>query len=237
MAPLRPREGKLAATEESSTLLEILNKTPQMKVLSVLAEKPNEELTKTEIAQRAGIGRTTLYRVWEDLEKMKTITPSRHVGAVTLYRLNQDSTVVQSLLNITRGLRTVSEAVGKIEEIRDLERAAKTEFGHEMPAAPKLLAKFESANAVGAGSGIPISELKLTRDERAVLDSLVEADLLREASGNYYLTGLGAITARGATKIWKQEQRESLEETLSSAKVALDLINQEIKKLQARSQK
>lgn len=208
-----------------------------MKVLSVLAERPDEELTKTEIAQRAGIGRTTLYRVWEDLEKMKTITPSRQVGAVTLYRLNQDSTVVQSLLNITRGLATVSDAVGKIEEIRDLDRAAKSEFGGEMPSTTKILAKLEAARALSSETALAFSELKLGRDEKSVLESLVNADLVREASGRYHLTGLGAITARGAAKIWKPEERESLEQTLSSAKVALDLINQEIKKLQSKVQK
>lgn len=237
LEPIPTRDGKLTSNEETSTLIDILTKTPQMKVLSVLAERPNEELTKTEIAQRAGIGRTTLYRIWEDLEKMKTITPSRHVGAVTLYRINTDSAVVQSLLNITRGLSTVSTAVSKIEEIRDLEKAAKIEFGGEMPSGPKVLAKLQTGNAVGPANGLSINDLKLPREERAALENLVEADLVREASGRYFLTGLGAITARGAAKIWKPEDRESLEQTLASAKVALDMINQEIKRLQGKLQK
>ena len=78
----------MSSGEDTAAFLEALTRSPQLKVLSVLVERPQEELTKTEIAQKAGIGRTTLYRVWDDLEKMKAIAPSRHVGAVTLYRLN-----------------------------------------------------------------------------------------------------------------------------------------------------
>jgi hypothetical protein len=48
---------------------------------------------------------------------------------------------------------------------------------------------------------------------------------------------MGSITARGATKIWGESQRETIQQTLASAKVALELINQEIKKLQGMVQK
>ena len=94
----------MASGEDTAAFLDALTRSPQLKVLSILVERPQDELTKTEIAQKAGIGRTTLYRVWEDLERMKAITPSRHVGAVTLYRLNPQSAIVQSLMNITLSL-------------------------------------------------------------------------------------------------------------------------------------
>jgi DNA-binding IclR family transcriptional regulator len=78
-------------------------------------EKPEEELTKTQIAQKAGIGRTTLYRVWEELEKMRALSASRQVGAVTLYRLNLESSTVQSVLTIKRRLAGLRTAVERIE--------------------------------------------------------------------------------------------------------------------------
>ena len=114
------------AAEEATAFMEVLSKSPQFKVLTILAEKPHEELTKTEIAQRAKIGRTTLYRVWNDLERMKAISPSRHVGAVTLYRMNPQSPVVQSFLSITKSLTTVTDAVSRIEQLRKLEESAKS---------------------------------------------------------------------------------------------------------------
>ena len=115
----------MASGEDTAAFLDALTRSPLLKVLSVLAERPQDELTKTEIAQKAGIGRTTLYRVWDDLEKMKAIAPSRHVGAVTLYRLNPQSSIVQSLMNITKGLSSVTSAVGRIEEIREFESLAR----------------------------------------------------------------------------------------------------------------
>src|SRR5208337_148748 len=116
------------AADEATAFMEVLSKSPQFKVLTVLAQRPQEELTKTEIAQRARIGRTTLYRVWDDLERMKAISPSRHVGAVTLYRMNPQSSVVQSFLSITKSLTTVTDAVSRIEQLRKLEES-KSEFG------------------------------------------------------------------------------------------------------------
>jgi hypothetical protein len=105
-----------------------------------------------------------------------------------------------------------------------------------MPGGPRVLAKLQTANAIGPANGLGMNDLKLSRDERAALENLVEADLVREANDRYFLTGLGAITARGAMKIWKPEDRESLEQTLASAKVALDVINQEIRRLQGKLQ-
>ncbi|MEM3653552.1 MAG: helix-turn-helix domain-containing protein, partial [Candidatus Bathyarchaeia archaeon] len=103
--------------EETSTFIKALTKSPQLKVLSILVERPNEELTKSQIAQKAGIGRTTLYRVWEDLEKMKAIVPTKQVGAITLYRVNLESSIVQSVLNIKQQLNKVENALTKIEGI------------------------------------------------------------------------------------------------------------------------
>jgi len=99
--------------EETSAFFKALTKSPQLKVLSVLVEEPNEELTKSQIAQKAGIGRTTLYRIWEDLEKMKAIVPSKQVGAVTLYKINLESSIVQSILNIKQQLDKVENALSK----------------------------------------------------------------------------------------------------------------------------
>ena len=136
------------AAEEATAFMEVLSKSPQFKVLTILAERPHEELTKTEIAQRARIGRTTLYRVWNDLERMKAISPSRHVGAVTLYRMNPQSPVVQSFLSITKSLTTVTDAVSRIEQLRRLEESAKSEFGQGVPPGPNVMMKLLNQSAI-----------------------------------------------------------------------------------------
>jgi hypothetical protein len=206
-------------------------------VLSVLAERPQDELTKTEIAHKAGIGRTTLYRVWDDLEKMKAITPSRHVGAVTLYRLNPQSSIVQSLMNITKGLSSVTSAVGTIEGIREVERLAREEFGKDLPPTAGFLVKLQSLNAVDESTGVQSSALKMSKVESDSIQSLIGAGLIEAHGDKLSLTKVGSVTAQGASKIWGESQRETIQQTLASAKVALELINQEIKKLQGMVKK
>ena len=227
----------MAQSEDTATFLDALTRSPQLKVLSVLAERPQEELTKTEIAQKAGIGRTTLYRVWDDLEKMKAITPSRHVGAVTLYRLNPQSAIVRSIMNITRGLASVTEAVGKVEEIRQVEKVAKEEFGRELPPSAGVLVRLQGLSATDGSTAINPSTAGLSKTELGSVESLIGAGLLERHAEKVHLTPMGSITAQGAAKIWGESKRETIQQTLASARIALDVINQEIKKLQGMVEK
>jgi Fe2+ or Zn2+ uptake regulation protein len=222
------------AADEATAFMQVLSKSPQFKVLTILSQRPQEDLTKTEIAQRAGIGRTTLYRVWDDLERMKAIAPSRHVGAVTLYRMNSQSPVVQSFLNITKSLTTVTDAVARIEQLRKLQDSAKSEFGEAIPAGPNVLVKLLHANAISPETARPKGELQLSSSESEGLKGLMSAGLIFEKGGTYYLTQLGNQTAQGAAKIWSSESSQSVDQAISTARVALNLINQEIRKLKGQ---
>jgi len=230
---LKPVEHSLAA-DEATTFMEVLSKSPQFKVLTILAQRPQEELTKTEIAQRAGIGRTTLYRVWNDLEKMKAVAPSRHVGAVTLYRMNSQSPVVQSFLNITRSLTTVTDAVARIEQLRKLQDSAKSEFGEATPPGPSVLVKLLRANAISPETARTRGELQFSSLEGEGLKGLMNAGLVFENGGSLYLSQLGNQTAQGAAKIWSSDSSQSVDQAISTARVALNLINQEIRKLKGQ---
>ena len=222
------------AADEASAFMEVLSKSPQFKVLTILAERPHEELTKTEIAQRARIGRTTLYRVWNDLERMKAISPSRHVGAVTLYRMNPQSPVVQSFLSITKSLTTVTDAVSRIEQLRRLEESAKSEFGQGVPPGPNVMMKLLKHNATAREAARSRAELQLTSHETETVKGLVSAGLIFENSGALYLSQLGAQAAQGANKIWGTDNSQSLDQAISTARVALNLINQEIRRLKGQ---
>jgi len=230
--PYGPEETLVA--DEATAFMEVLSKSPQLKVLTILAQRPQEELTKTEIAQRAGIGRTTLYRVWNDLERMKAVSPSRHVGAVTLYRMNPQSPVVQSFLSITKSLTTVTDAVARIEQLRRLEESAKTEFGQAVPPGPSVLIKMMQANAVSLENAKKRPELQLSQPESEALEGLVKAGLAFETGGSLYLSQLGTQTAHGAARIWESEGSQSLDQAISTARVALNLINQEIRRLKGQ---
>lgn len=222
------------AADEAIAFMEVLSKSPQLKVLTILAQRPQEELTKTEIAQRAGIGRTTLYRVWNDLERMKAVSPSRHVGAVTLYRMNPQSPVVQSFLSITKSLTTVTDAVARIEQLRKLEESAKTEFGQTVPPGPSVLIKLLQTNAVSPENAKKRNEFQFLHPESEALEGLVKAGLVFESSGSLHLSQLGTQTAQGAARIWEPESSQSLDQAISTARVALNLINQEIRRLKGQ---
>jgi Fe2+ or Zn2+ uptake regulation protein len=225
------------AADEAAAFMEVLSKSPQLKVLTILAQRPQEELTKTEIAQRAGIGRTTLYRVWNDLERMKAIAPSRHVGAVTLYRMNPQSPVVQSFVSITKSLTTVTDAVAKIEQLRKLEESAKSEFGESVPPGPSVLIRLLKSNSLSAETAKQRSDLHLSHHEVDALKGLVNAGLIFEDRGAVYLSQLGTQTAQGAARIWGPESSQSLDQAISTARVALNLINQEIRRLKGQVSK
>jgi Fe2+ or Zn2+ uptake regulation protein len=225
------------AADEATAFMEVLSKSPQFKVLTILAERPQEELTKTEIAQKAKIGRTTLYRVWNDLERMRAISPSRHVGAVTLYRMNPQSPVVQSFLSITKSLTQITDAVARIEQLRKLEESAKSEFGQTAPPGPSVLMKLLKSSAISTEHAKRRSELQLTPQEAETVRGLVNAGLIFDNSGALYLSQLGIQAAQGTTKIWGGDNSQSVDQAISTARVALNLINQEIRRLKGQVQK
>jgi hypothetical protein len=77
----------------------------------------------------------------------------------------------------------------------------------------------------------------MSKVESDSIQSLIGAGLIEAQGGKLNLTKVGTVTAQGASKIWGESQRETIQQTLASAKVALELINQEIKKLQGMVKK
>jgi len=148
--------------------------------------------------------------------------------------MNAQSPVVQSFLNITKSLTTVTDAVSRIEQLRKLQDSARTEFGDAPPAGPSVLVKLLRANALSPEAGKSRAELQLTSAEAEGLKGLVSAGLVFEHSGKFYLTQLGNQTAQGAAKIWSSESSQSVDQAISTARVALNLINQEIRRLKGQ---
>jgi hypothetical protein len=168
---------------------------------------------------------------------MKAIAPSRHVGAVTLYRMNPQSPVVQSFLSITKSLTTVTDAVARIEQLRRLEDSAKTEFGENVPPGPSVLIRLLKENSISPDTAKAGGQLQLTQHETEALKGLINAGLIFDDSGSLYLSQLGAQTAQGAAKIWSPDNSQSLDQAVSTARVALNLINQEIRRLKGQMPK
>ncbi len=77
-----------------------LGDTPKIRVLEFLIEGRELDYSISDIAEGAEMGRTTLFRIWEDLKKTNIIKHTRIIGNAKLYRLNIENQFVQKLVNL-----------------------------------------------------------------------------------------------------------------------------------------
>ena len=86
---------------ESETLFrKALGDTPKIRVLEFLIEGRELDYSISNIAEGAEIGRTTLFRIFDDLLKNKMIIHTRIIGNAKLYKLNVENNFVKKLVEI-----------------------------------------------------------------------------------------------------------------------------------------
>ena len=71
-----------------------------IKVLDYLLTERELDFSITDMAENAGIGRATLYRIWDSLIKNKIILHTRDVGKARLYKLNTKNEKIKKLIEI-----------------------------------------------------------------------------------------------------------------------------------------
>ncbi len=74
------------------------------KIMDVLWEYQNIDLTLTDIADEAGIHYTTLMKALHLLEEADMVTMTRQVGNAKLYQINKDDAVVKRLIKFLNEL-------------------------------------------------------------------------------------------------------------------------------------
>ena len=102
--------------EDKSLFIEFMGDSPTIRVLDYLLTERDLDFSITDMAKNAGIGRTTLYRIWNDLIKNKIIVPTRVIGKAKLYKLNKDNFVIKKLIEIDDKL--ILEELKKRSEAR-----------------------------------------------------------------------------------------------------------------------
>ncbi|MAG91963.1 hypothetical protein CMO83_04775 [Candidatus Woesearchaeota archaeon] len=90
--------------ETKSLFIEFMGESPTIRVLDYLLTERDLDFSITDMAKNAGIGRSTLYRVWDDLVKNKIITPTRVIGRAKLYKLNKNNIKIKKLIEIDDAL-------------------------------------------------------------------------------------------------------------------------------------
>ena len=77
-----------------------LGDTPKIRVLEFLIEGRELDYSISDIAEGSEIGRTTLFRIWDDLVKNKIVKPTRQIGNAKLYQLNEGNSFVKKMVEV-----------------------------------------------------------------------------------------------------------------------------------------
>lgn len=90
-----------------------LGDTPKIRVLEFFIEGRELDYSITDIAEGAEIGRTTLFRIWDDLIKNQIIKPTRQIGNAKLYKLNIENPFIKKLIELFDSILMSSEVMMK----------------------------------------------------------------------------------------------------------------------------
>src|SRR3989344_3940382 len=90
----------ILSMEESSLFIQFMGDSPMIRVLDYLLTERELDFSITDLAKNAGIGRSTLYRIWDGLVKNSIILPTRIIGKAKLFKLNKDNAVIQKLIEV-----------------------------------------------------------------------------------------------------------------------------------------
>tara|TARA_Y100000310_G_scaffold314019_1_gene363008 strand:- start:1940 stop:2269 length:330 start_codon:yes stop_codon:yes gene_type:complete len=85
---------------ETTIFREALGNSPVIRVLDFLIEGRGLDYSLTDIAENAGIGWTTLHRIWDNLLNLKIVIPTREIGRAKLFKLNVDNPAVNELIKV-----------------------------------------------------------------------------------------------------------------------------------------
>ena len=78
----------------------LLGDTPKIRVLEFLIEGRELDYSISDIAEGAKIGRTTLFRIFDDLLKTKMIIFTREIGNAKLFKLNLNNLFIKRLVQL-----------------------------------------------------------------------------------------------------------------------------------------
>ena len=103
--------------QKNSLFIELFGDSPTIRVLDFLLTERELDFSISDMARNAGIGRATLYRIWEQLIKNGIIIPTRTIGKSELYKLNAQNPKIQKLIQIDDML-ILEELRSKAEKLK-----------------------------------------------------------------------------------------------------------------------
>ena len=94
--------------EEKTLFVKFLGDSPKIRVLDMLITGRDLEYSISDIAEQAGIGRATFYRMIDELLKNKVIIPTRKFGNIQIYKLNLDNGFIKELVRLYDNIAAVA---------------------------------------------------------------------------------------------------------------------------------
>ena len=85
---------------EKSLFIEFMGDSPTIRVMDYLLTMGELDFSITDMAENAGIGRATLYRIWSNLIKNAIIVHTRDIGKAKLFKLNTENPKIRKLIEI-----------------------------------------------------------------------------------------------------------------------------------------
>ena len=85
---------------EETIFTKAVGNTAKIKVLEFLIEGRELDYSLSDIAEGSGIGRTTLFRICGDFEKLNFVKQTRNIGNAKLYKLNIKNPRVKVLIEL-----------------------------------------------------------------------------------------------------------------------------------------
>src|SRR3989338_4356158 len=105
---------------EKTLFVKFLGDSPKIRVLDMLITGRELDYSISDIAEQAGIGRSTFYRMMDELVKNKIITATRKFGNIQLYKINMDNEFV-------KGLVKLYDRITKVASEREIKRQIEEE--------------------------------------------------------------------------------------------------------------
>ena len=85
---------------EKTIFMKAVGNSPKVKVLEFLIEGRELDYSLSDIAECSGIGRTTLFRIWNDFGKLKFVKQTRTIGNSKLFKLNLENKFIKKLVEL-----------------------------------------------------------------------------------------------------------------------------------------
>ena len=83
-----------------SLFLEIVGKSPRMKILQYLIEGRHFDFSLSDIAEDSGVSWRTLHIIFPKLIKYRLVIKTREVGRAKLYKINKDNQISKKLMEL-----------------------------------------------------------------------------------------------------------------------------------------